>query len=110
MNKIFSVISCYLILTLAGHANAAGKVSLLTVDGQQLVFANTEQKAVNSPECVHSETKQQWAIALNTQAGISSYNILLTAVANNLNVTVVSAGDCLGNTGIERSQSVALSN
>lgn len=90
-------------------AYAAGKVSLLTVDGQLLVFAIAEQKTLNSPDCVNSDTSEQWGVALNTQTGISSYNMLLTAVANNLNVTVVSTGDCLAGTDIEKAQTVALS-
>lgn len=109
MIKNIFFISALLIFLLSGKAAAAGKVSLLTVDGKQLVFATSEGKTSNSPACAGTETAQHWGVDLSTQAGVSSYNILLTAVANNLSVEVKTAGDCLLSSGIEQAQSVALS-
>jgi len=86
----------------------AAKVSYINVDGTTLVFSIAEDKTVASPACVLTDDAEKWALDLTSQAGISSYNILLTAVANNLKIAVESAGDCGARDGIERPKSVAL--
>ncbi|WDE04082.1 hypothetical protein SG34_022380 [Thalassomonas viridans] len=104
-----NIIITSVLLLLSNKSIAAAKVSYINVDGSILVFSTYEAKAAASPGCVLSGDAEKWALDLTTQAGISSYNMLLTALANNLKVAVVSAGDCSVREGIERPQSVALS-
>ncbi|WP_281556444.1 hypothetical protein [Thalassomonas sp. RHCl1] len=110
MNKYLLFVSSFLVTLISiSPARAAAQVSYLNVDGTTLVFSTDEIKTFVSPGCVLSDYAENWALDLTTQAGISSYNILLTAVANNLKVAVETAGDCGASDGIERPKSVALS-
>lgn len=105
--KLFTLLS---LLTSSAQAFSAAKITYLHIDGTNLIFSTDESKKVASPACALAATNHQWALSLNTQAGLSSYNLLLMAAANNLSVEVSSAGDCNDVAGLERPKSVSLAN
>jgi len=91
------------------NANAAGKVDFLNVRGDTLFFGTDEVKTGDILECTYAESNNRWAVSLSTNSGQGIYSLLLTATANNLAVSVVSAGDCNDAPGMERPLSVVLS-
>lgn len=87
---------------------AAGKVNYLNVEDNTLFFTLDTLKSHAVPSCALPANEKVWTISLNNQTGLSSYNTLLMAVANNLKVRVLTAGDCGVSNGYERAKSVAL--
>lgn len=88
---------------------AAGKVSYLNVDGDNVHFATAEVKAAASPGCAVEASKEHFAVSLRTEAGRAMYSLLITAMSSDVPVTVVSANDCADAFGLERAQSVSIS-
>lgn len=88
--------------------SASAKVSELYVKDGVAYFSTDETKSHNLPSCVFSVKGSQWAIDLKSRSGQIIYSSLLTAIANNLSVSVESALDCNASPGVERPSSLAL--
>ena len=104
----FAKASALITLLACGQSHAAAKVDYLNVVEDIVYFSTAEEKPVASPSCVAAENASQYAISLSSQNGRTLYSLLATALAGNLNVTVVSALDCAVVDGFERAFSISV--
>ncbi|GLX78733.1 hypothetical protein tinsulaeT_20730 [Thalassotalea insulae] len=95
-------------LLFSSFSMADSQVNYLNVENSTVIFSLAELKAHSIPACVEQALQDKYAVSLNTHSGQMIYASLLTAVANNLAVEVIAAGDCNDAFGIERPDSVAL--
>jgi hypothetical protein len=101
-----------LLATLVGllslQVYAEGTITSLKIDSEIVYFSTSQGKTGTPPICMAAENADKWTISLNTASGKATYALLVAAVTQNRNISVVSGNDCADQTGFERAQSIAL--
>ena len=87
---------------------AQTNLSYVKTQGDLLILSINQAKAHLLPSCVVNETSMQWAINIKTDEGRAALVLVTTAVSTDLSINIESAGDCAGNSGIERIKNIAL--
>ncbi|MDF2176849.1 hypothetical protein P2G88_01110 [Aliiglaciecola sp. CAU 1673] len=87
---------------------AGGQVNYLNIQGNTVVFSTDESKLPPSPACVVSAQQDKWAVSLQSEAGRAVYALLITALSGKLPIDVTSAQDCADADGIERPETLSL--
>lgn len=73
--------------------NAANNITELKVDGD-IVYFSLGEKSHSLPDCVAKDNEHLWSTTLATESGRAIYSMLVTALAVDKAVEVVSAGNC----------------
>ena len=97
MKKIMLLIAALASSHMAYAGHGTGKIELLLahpgVNNQGVIMFKTENN-FNKAACSTVEEGRQWALSLATEHGRAMYSLLLSAQAQDLDVTVIGANDC----------------
>ncbi|WP_448566726.1 hypothetical protein [Thalassotalea ganghwensis] len=111
MNTFFKHFSKTVLLTsaiiLPSLASAASNLTSLKVK-DDIVYFTTDEQRTTVPSCMATDNASSWTVSLNTPTGNAIYALLVTASADNRQVTVEGADDCGDVIGFERATSVEL--
>lgn len=84
-----------------GVSAQAAPLNHLEVQNDLVIFSTGEVKSHIIPACVTAENNQLWAVSLNTQKGVFTHAMLLTAISSNKPIEVITANRCEDNTTFE---------
>lgn len=93
---------------LSFNVQAEGEITSLKIDSDTVYFSTSQVKTGTLPACVAAENTDKWTLSLNSVTGKATYALLVAAVTQNRNISVVSGNDCADKAGFERAQSVEL--
>lgn len=111
MTKLYlrQSISIFMLVLLANsyHCDAKSLLKNLTTDGNKMYFSTLKQENKNPP-CVFGQSQGIWGVDLTTRAGMSQYQLLISALNDNKSIQVTSAQDCSAVAGFERPFSITI--
>ena len=97
-----------ILVILYSSSSLAAKVSYVSVKNDKVYFSTAIAKSHTIPTCVTTENTNKWALNIAEPSGRAMYSILVTAMAANMDLSVVSANDCGAETGYERPIEITL--
>ncbi|MCH2058018.1 MAG: hypothetical protein MK214_15675 [Thalassotalea sp.] len=105
---MFKKIILITLFSLSFKSIASGSIVSLKVDQNTVYFSTDEAKLNSSPSCVTPENSAFWTVSLESASGKAIYALLVTAAADNRQISIDSAEDCSNAAGFERASSVEL--